>query len=574
VDRTRPQVLVTRRLPQEALDRIDARCGMTLYDGEGAMARDQLLTEVAGKAGAITLLTDRIDDEFLDAAGPQLKIVANYAVGFDNIDVDACTRRGVLGCNTPQVLTETTADIAFALMMAAARRVAEGDRFLRSSAPWTWGPLMMLGQGVHHKTLGIVGFGRIGQALARRARGFAMRVLYHDAYRPPAEVEQELGAEYRDLEDLLRESDFVSLHANLTPQTRHLINAGRLAMMKPAAVLVNTSRGPVIDEQALAQALQQGQIFAAGLDVFEREPDVHPGLLGCQNAVLIPHLGSATVQTRLAMANLAVDNLLAGLEDRHPPALLNPQAWEGTVALADRGWLETGPVTARGTTSVFAGFRFPREVISLAVRWYLRYGLSYRDVEELLAERGVTVDHVTIYRWVQRFTPEFIEAARPCRHAPGDRWFVDETYLKVAGKWIFLYRAVDQHGQVIDVLLSVRRDLAAARRFFTRALRAGTIPVEVTTDRAPIYPRMLDELVPSALHTVEQYANNPIEADHGRLKARLRPMRGLKRHRSARILAAGHAFVQNLRRGHYDIATDVPDHHRLRKAFDDLAITI
>ena len=247
----------------------------------------------------------------------------------------------------------------------------------------------------------------------------------------------------------------------------------------------------------------------------------------------------------------------------------------GTVALADRGWPETGRVTAASdVSSVFAGFRFPQEVISVAVRWYLRYGLSYRDVEELLAERGVTVDHVTIYRWVQRFTPEFIEAARPCRHAPGDRWFVDETYVKVTGQWAYLYRAVDQHGQVIDVLLSVRRDLAAARRFFTRAIHAGTIPVEVTTDRAPVYPRVLDELIPSALHTVEQYANNPIEADHGRLKARLRPMRGVKRHRSARILAAGHAFVQNLRRGHYDIATDAPSRHRLRIAFDDLAITI
>ena len=158
---------------------------------------------------------------------------------------------------------------------------------------------------------------------------------------------------------------------------------------------------------------------------------------------------------------------------------------EGTVALVDRGWPETGSVIARGTTSVFAGFRFPPEVISVAVRWYLRYGLSYRDVEELLAERGVTVDHVSVYRWVQRFTPEFIEAARPCRRAPGDRWFVDETYVKVAGQWTYLYRAIDQHGQVIDVLLSARRDLAAARRFFTRALRAGTVPVEVTTDRAP-----------------------------------------------------------------------------------------
>jgi transposase, IS6 family len=226
--------------------------------------------------------------------------------------------------------------------------------------------------------------------------------------------------------------------------------------------------------------------------------------------------------------------------------------------LVDRGWLETGLVTAPGTTSLFAGFRFPREVISVAIRWYPRYGLSYRDVEELLAERGISVDHVTIYRWVQRFTPEFIEAARPCRHCPGNRWFADKTYVKVGGQWTCLYRAVDQYGQVIDVLLSARRDLAAARRFFARAMRTGTIPAEVTTDRAPAYPRVLGELIPSALHTVEQYANNPIEADHGRLKARLRPMRGLKRHRSARVLATGHAFVQNLRRGHDDIATHAP----------------
>jgi transposase, IS6 family len=242
--------------------------------------------------------------------------------------------------------------------------------------------------------------------------------------------------------------------------------------------------------------------------------------------------------------------------------------------LADSDRRETGAVTSSGRSSVFAGFRFPREVIGVAVRWYLRYGLSYRDLEELLAERGVTVDHVTIYRWVQRFTAEFIEAARPCRHIPGDRWFADETYVKVAGRWTYLYRAIDQHGQVIDVLLSQRRDLAAAGRFFTRALRGGTIPAEVTTDRAPDYPRVLDELIPSALHTVERYANNPVEADHGRLKARLRPMRGLKRHRSARTLAAGHAFVQNLRCGHYELATDVPARHRIRAAFDQLAMVI
>jgi IS6 family transposase len=213
-------------------------------------------------------------------------------------------------------------------------------------------------------------------------------------------------------------------------------------------------------------------------------------------------------------------------------------------------------------------------VISVAVRWYLRYGLSYRDVEELLAERGVTVDHVTVYRWVQRFTPEFASAARPRRHVPGDRWFVDETYVKVSGRWTYLYRAIDQRGQVVDIWLSLKRDLPAARTFFTRALANGTVLVEVTTDRAPTYPRVLDELVPAALHVTERYANNTAEADHGRLKSRLRPMRGLQRHESLRTLAAGHAFVQNLRRRHYDIATEASDRHRLRAAFDELVRAI
>src|SRR5690348_11408677 len=190
----------------------------------------------------------------------------------------------------------------------------------------------------------------------------------------------------------------------------------------------------------------------------------------------------------------------------------------GTVALAGRGWPETGLVTARRMTSVFAGFRFPPEVISLAVRWYLRYGLSYRDVEELLAERGITVNHVTVYRWVQRFTPEFIEAARPCRHAPVDRWLVDETYVKVAGRWTYPYRAIDQHGQVIDVMLSARRDLTAARRFVARALRAARSRSRSRPTAPRLIPRVVDELARAALHTVEQHANNPIEADHGRLK--------------------------------------------------------
>jgi transposase, IS6 family len=213
--------------------------------------------------------------------------------------------------------------------------------------------------------------------------------------------------------------------------------------------------------------------------------------------------------------------------------------------------------------SSFVGFRFPREVIMLAVRWYLRYGLSYRDVEELLAERGIVVDHVTIYRWVQRFTPELIDAAPAAPARRRDRWFVDETYLKVAGRWVYLYRAIDQYGQVIDVLASQKRDLAATSQFFARALTVARRPTEVTTDRAPAYPRVLDEFVPEAWHLVEQYANNPIEADHGRLKAWTRPMRGLKRIRCAQTICSGHAFMQNLRRGHYELGHESQPGYRL-----------
>jgi len=310
------------------MDWLNERCEVTLHEGPEAIPRDRLLRDIAGKVGAITLLTDKVDDEFLDAAGEQLVIVANYAVGFDNIDVPACSARNVLASNTPDVLTETTADLAWSLIMSAARRIAEGDRFLRSRTPWIWGPEMMLGQDVHHKTLGIVGFGRIGHAMARRARGFGMKVIYFDVYRPPPELEEELNVEYRELDDLLMDADFITLHTNLSPETRHLINEERLKRMKPTAVLVNTSRGPVIDEAALAGALDKGDIFAAGLDVFENEPEVHPGLLEAEHAVIIPHLGSATVDTRHAMGMLAAENLVAALEGRMPPTLVNPDVWE------------------------------------------------------------------------------------------------------------------------------------------------------------------------------------------------------------------------------------------------------
>jgi len=226
-------------------------------------------------------------------------------------------------------------------------------------------------------------------------------------------------------------------------------------------------------------------------------------------------------------------------------------------------------------SSAFAGYRFPPEVIALAVRWYLRFGLSYRDVEELLAERGIEVDHLTVYRWVQRFAPEFAEAASARRHLVGDRWHVDETYVRVGGTWRYLFRAIDQFGQVIDVFLSPRRNREAARRFFDRAVGRTLIsPVEITTDRYRVYPRVIDELLLAAIHRTEVHANNPLEADHGRLKARLRPMRGLKHDRTTRVIVAGHAFIQNLRRGFYDLGTDVPSACGLADAFAELALVI
>ncbi len=224
--------------------------------------------------------------------------------------------------------------------------------------------------------------------------------------------------------------------------------------------------------------------------------------------------------------------------------------------------------------SGFSGFRFPPEVILLAVRWYLRYGLSYRDLEELLAERGVEVDHVTLYRWVQRFTPLLIEAARPTRHLAGDRWFVDETYVKVNGIWSYVYRAVDQHGQVIDVYVSRRRDIPSARTFLTKALGMHPNPGEVITDRAPALANVIDDLLPAAFHNTGQYENNRVECDHGRLKGRLRPMRGLKTHRTAAVVIRGHAFVQNLRRGRYELAVDSGPILRLATAFDELRLAI
>ena len=314
----RPPIAITRHLPEAVVARLRAVGELRLNEPDRQLTGAQLRAACAGAAAIVATGLDPIDAELLDAAGAQLRIVANVAVGYDNVDVEAAAARGVVVTNTPDVLTDDTADMAFALLLAAARRVAEGDRMIRRGEPWTWTPTFMIGARVSQATLGIVGLGRIGQAVARRAAGFGMRVLYASRRPAPAEVERELGATRCPLEELLERSDFVSLHCPLTEGTRHLIGAAELRRMKPTAVLVNTARGAVVDERALAEALRDGEIAAAGLDVFEREPHVERLLLGCESAVLAPHLGSATDATRGAMAALAADNVERVLAGRPP----------------------------------------------------------------------------------------------------------------------------------------------------------------------------------------------------------------------------------------------------------------
>jgi glyoxylate reductase len=329
VSEARPRVFVARVIPDEGLDPVRAACDVDLWDDELPPPRDELLRRVAGVDGILSLLTDRIDDELLDAAGPQLKVVSNFAVGFDNIDVPALTRRRVPAGNTPGVLTETTADLAFALLMAAARRIPESVDYVRDGNWRTWGPMLLMGVDVHGATLGIVGFGRIGREMARRGRGFGMDILYHDVHPATPEEEAELGARRVEMDELLRASDFISLHVNLTDETHHLIDADALRAMKPTAVLVNTSRGPVVDPDALTEALRGGEIFAAGLDVTEPEPlpSDHP-LVALPNCVVVPHIASASKVTRGKMAAMAAANLLAGLRGERLPTPINPEVYE------------------------------------------------------------------------------------------------------------------------------------------------------------------------------------------------------------------------------------------------------
>ena len=326
----RPRVFVSRRIPDEGLNLILGAADATVWPDELPPPRDDLLRSIEGMDGVLALLTDRVDGEFLDRAGPQLKVVSNYAVGFDNIVVPEATARGVAIGNTPGALTETTADLAFALLMAAGRRVAEGDRYVRAGKWKTWGPLLLLGTDVWGATIGIVGFGRIGQAMARRARGFNMTVLFHDVMDPPAGVVAEIGAQRVSLDELFERSDFVSLHTNLTAETRHLVNEERLRSMKPHAVLVNSSRGPVVDQRALYRALSEGWILGAGLDVTDPEPmPVDEPLLTLENCLVVPHIASASRATRAKMAVMAAENLLAGVRGERLPTPVNPEVYEG-----------------------------------------------------------------------------------------------------------------------------------------------------------------------------------------------------------------------------------------------------
>jgi glyoxylate reductase len=310
-------ILISNVLPQESRAIIPANVEVDYHDSELPLSKAELIRRLQGRAGLVCHIISTVDEELLQAV-PGLKVVANVAVGFNNIDVAAARRHGVVVTNTPDVLTETTADFAWTLLMAAGRRVVEADAYVRSGQwkSWRWG--ILWGTDIHGKTLGVVGFGRIGRAMARRARGFGMRVLYHDAVRADAAVERELQATAADLPTLLRESDYVTLHTLLTPDTKHLINERTLRLMKKTAVLVNAARGPVVDEAALVRALTEGWIAGAGLDVFEDEPTIHPGLLPLANVTLAPHIGSASLDTRIAMAALAIRNCLAVLDGQPP----------------------------------------------------------------------------------------------------------------------------------------------------------------------------------------------------------------------------------------------------------------
>jgi glyoxylate reductase len=324
-----PKIVVTRRIPEPAVEVLKKAGDVWVSPDDRPLEVAELHDAIKGADVVVTLLHDKVNDAFFDAAGDQLKAVCNVAVGFDNIDVPAATKRGVLVTNTPAVLTEATADLAMTLILAVTRRIGEGERLIRAREPWSWHMFMLLGTGLQGKTLGVVGMGAIGQSLARRAKAFGMDVVYSDARQAPPEVEEELGARRVELDELLRTADVVSIHAPLMDETRHLINADTLALMKESAYLVNSARGPIVDEAALVDALRDGKIAGAGLDVYENEPKTHPGLVELDNVVLLPHLGSATIETRTAMGVLAAENAVLALRGERPKTPVNPEVLDG-----------------------------------------------------------------------------------------------------------------------------------------------------------------------------------------------------------------------------------------------------
>ena len=321
------RVLISQKIFDEVVAMVKQHFEVDWNQSETPLSPSVLIQRLRDKMGAIILLTDRIDEEVLSKCS-ELKIVSNVAVGYNNIDVEACTRRGVMVTNTPGVLDDTTADLTWALLLATARRIVESDQYLRSSQWKGWGLMQFLGYDVHHKVIGICGLGRIGQRVARRAKGFDMRILYTDIIRAAPSLEEELGARFVDKKTLLSQSDFITLHVPLMPETTHYISTADFALMKPSAILINASRGPVVDEKALVQALKEGRIAGAGLDVYEKEPEVEPGLLEMKNVVLTPHIASASHESRLKMAIMAAENLVAGLMGKLPPNLVNEEVFE------------------------------------------------------------------------------------------------------------------------------------------------------------------------------------------------------------------------------------------------------
>lgn len=321
-------VFVTRQLPGDGLDKLRSLCNVTVYPHDRNITKEELLKIVSNQDGLITMLSDPIDSEVI-SAGKGLKVIANYAVGFNNIDLTSATTQRIAVVNTPDVLTNASADLAWALLMSTARRVVEGDHMTRRGEFTGWAPEMLLGVEVYGKTLGLIGAGRIGQAVAKRAQGFDMRTLYHNRNRLPLEVEEKYNMEYVDLDTLLQEADFVSLHCPLTPETKYLIDERELKMMKPTAVLINTARGPVVNEVALVKALEEGTIYGAGLDVFEDEPALKPGLTQLPNVVLTPHIASAGQETRVQMVEMVVNDVLAVLQGQRPRNLVNPKVYKG-----------------------------------------------------------------------------------------------------------------------------------------------------------------------------------------------------------------------------------------------------